>query len=133
LETALAMGFAVDDCVDMGGPHFQEASREIAHHQWREMPDPFLFWKEQVTNSGPVAALARYQAALWRSALEHAPRGGAALVVSHGGLIEPGLVVCFPNGDYRVWGRPFDNLEGARLQCEQSGWVQVELLRNADS
>lgn len=48
LETALAMGFAVDDCVDMGGPHFDETSRVIPPHQWWETPDAFALWKEHV-------------------------------------------------------------------------------------
>ena len=131
LETAVAMGFAVDDCVDMGGPHFAAASRELAQHRWWEMPDPFVFWQEHIAHNGPVAALAGYQETLWRSAVARVPDSGAVLVVSHGGLIEPGVVACFPDSDYRAWGRPFDNLEGARLQCDESGWVGLELLRSA--
>jgi broad specificity phosphatase PhoE len=129
LETALAMGFAVDDCVDMGGPHFEAASREIAHHQWWETPDPFALWKEYIAEDGAIAALARYQEALWRNAVGRVTQGGAALVISHGGLIEPGLIACVPNSDHCAWGRPFENLEGVRLQIEDSVWVAVELLR----
>jgi hypothetical protein len=128
-ETALAMGFAVDDCVDMGGPDFEAASREIAHHRWWESPDPFALWKAHVAQSGPVAALARYQEALWRDAVGRVPAGGGALVISHGGLIEPGLVACFPNDDHCAWGGPFETLEGVRLQVDDGAWVAVELLR----
>jgi broad specificity phosphatase PhoE len=129
LETALAMGFAVDECADMGGPHFEAANRETAHHQWWDTPDPFAFWKEHVAGDGPVTALARYQEVLWRSAVEQVPVNGAALVISHGGLIEPGLVVCFPDAEHRAWGRPFDKLEGARLQLDDNAWIGLELLR----
>jgi broad specificity phosphatase PhoE len=129
LETALAMGFAVDECVPMGGEHFEAASREVAHHDWWEAPDPFALWEEHVALNGAVAALARDQEAMWRGALQRVPEGAAALVVSHGGLIEPGLVACFPRSNHRAWGLPFANLEGARLTFDGDDWIHLELLR----
>jgi hypothetical protein len=117
------MGFAVDDCVDMGGPHFEQANREIAHHQWWGTPDPFALWKEYVARNGPVAALARHQEALWRRAVGHVPAGGAALVISHGGLIEPGLIVCLPNSDHSAWAAAADtnsDLDAARQRYAEA-------------
>jgi hypothetical protein len=129
LETALAMGFVVDECVSMGGPSFEEASREIAHHQWWDVPEPFELWKEHIERGGPVAVLAMYQESMWRRILQEIPADASALVISHGGLIEPGLVACLPESDHRGWGRPFDHLEGARRQRDDTGWVEVEHLR----
>jgi len=128
-ETALAMGFAADECVSMGGSHFEEASREIAHRAWWEVPEPFALWKDRIGRGGPVAALARDQESLWRRVVKAVPQDGGALVISHGGLIELGLVACFPDLDYRTWGGPFHNLEGARLHFDRDKWVDIELLR----
>ena len=52
-----------------------------------------------------------------------------ALVISHGSLIEVGLVACFPHGDHAAWGPPFDKCEGARLTYQDGAWVALELLR----
>lgn len=130
-ETALAMGFVVDECMPMGGPHFEEASREIAHHEWWEVPDPFAMWKDHIERGGAVAALAADQESFWRRVVQEVPDDAAALVISHGGLIEPGLLVCFPRLDHATWGRPFGNLDGARLGFDRDRWVGVELLRIA--
>ncbi len=129
LETAVAMGFAVDECVSMGGEDFEAASRQVGHHEWWQMSRPFVAWREYVSHGGGIADLARSQEALWRRVTRRVSDGSSALVISHGGLIEPGLVACLPHGRHEDWGAPFDNLEGARLHFEDDGWVDVELLR----
>jgi len=50
-------------------------------------------------------------------------------VVTHGGLIEPALVWCFPDADHTTWGPPFANCEGARLTYDGTRFVDMELLR----
>ena len=55
--------------------------------------------------------------------------GGRALVVAHGGLIEPGLVTICPDGDLAAWGGAFAHCEGARLTYTGEALVEVKLLR----
>ena len=129
-ETALAMGFAVDECVLVHGDLLAAAAAAIGDHSWADDPDPFATWTRLATGDAPVGALGRTQSAIWRHATEHLPDGGTTLVVSHGGQIEPGLVVCFPDADHRAWGRPLEHLEGARLQRDGGAWVGIELLRD---
>src|ERR1700680_1642965 len=83
LETAIAMGFAIDECASMSGEVFDAASQEIAHHAWWHMSQPFVVWNEHVTRGGPVAALALHQESLWRAAIHRVPDGASALVISH--------------------------------------------------
>src|SRR6266545_2150702 len=87
IETAVAMGFAVDDTV-------AEAHRRI-----------------------------------WTSVVAAVPDGAAALVVGHGGGIEPGLVACLPDADYQSWGGPFGHCDGARLSFNEGGFVSVQFRR----
>jgi hypothetical protein len=53
----------------------------------------------------------------------------AALVVCHGGGIEPGLVACLPDADHRLWGAPFGHCDGARPDFEDDRFVSVQLRR----
>ena len=57
-ETAVAMGFAVDECVPMGGAAFEAASQEVAHHVWWQMPRPFVVCGEHVEREGAIADMA---------------------------------------------------------------------------
>jgi hypothetical protein len=57
------------------------------------------------------------------------PDGDAALVVCHGGGIEPGLVACLPDADHGSWGAPFGHCDGARLGFEEGGFVGVRFHR----
>jgi hypothetical protein len=54
------------------------------------------------------------------------PDGAATFVISHGGLIEPGLVACFPGRECGAWRAPFMNLEGARLVFDGTDWVEMD-------
>ena len=133
IETALAMGFAVDDAVDMGADLWEAATREKGerHAQWDWGGEAFVRYAEIVSADGPTSALARYQVQLWRDVLVHVPPGGSGLVVAHGGLIEPGLVALCPDAEPRTWGAAFAHGEGARLRFDVSGTVHVQLVRLA--
>ena len=81
METALAMGFAVDELVEMADKAtWQEATAEIDHKSLRRDGDLYLRYLERFTSGGPVARLGRYQVEVWESALRHVEDGEAALV-----------------------------------------------------
>ena len=121
-ETAIAMGYAVDRQEEL-------LSNDGAIEGELDWTLGAAAFARAFAEGKAVTKACLAQAEVLRSIARSLPADGRALVVSHGGLIEPGLVECFPEGDHGTWGQPFDNLEGARLQCDDGGWVKVELLR----
>ncbi len=116
LETALAMGFAVDELVEMGGGGWEQATAEIDHRSLRTDKDLYLRYLDRFAANGSVTEVGRQQAAIWEQAVSRIEDGEAALVVSHGGLIEPALIAALPpDWDHSRWGRGFDQCEGVRL------------------
>jgi broad specificity phosphatase PhoE len=116
LETALAMGFAVDELVEMGGGGWEEATAEIDHRSLRSEGDLYLRYVDRFAAGGAVAELGRQQAVIWEQAVSRIGDGEAALVVSHGGLIEPALIAVLPHDwDHSRWGRGFEQCEGVQL------------------
>ena len=78
---------------------------EVDHHdQWR-WPHPFRTYAELLGRGGGLAAVAEAHRRSWTSVVAAVPDGAAALVVGHGGGIEPGLVACLPDADHESWGR----------------------------
>lgn len=132
LETAVAMGFAADICIDQGGGPLWEASLEEVpfHAQW-EADEPFVLYRDAIERGGAMYELAQLQLEIWTSALDRVPDGGAALVVTHGGLSDSGLVHAMPDEDHTSWGPPISQLEGARLTYDGERFGLTELIRLA--
>jgi broad specificity phosphatase PhoE len=130
LETAIAMGFAPDVCIDHGGGPLWEASLEEVpfHAQW-EAEQPFVMYRDAIARGGAMRDLAQLQVEVWRDALGHVADGEAALVVTHGGLIDSGLVHALPDADHSSWGPPISQLEGATLTFDGARFELVELRR----
>jgi broad specificity phosphatase PhoE len=129
LETAAAMGFAVTGQLDDLGDLVAEARAEFGHHERWTWERPFAAFAELIQQGGATARLGRAQAAAWAAIVRALPEGGRALVISHGSIIEIGVVACFPRHDHAAWGSPFDKCEGARLTFEDDDWIGLELLR----
>jgi len=121
----------VDDTADAGSDYWEAATKEKGDHhaQWDWGEEAFSRFAELVAAGGPTTALADHQLRLWRSVVERLPQGGNGLVVTHGGLIEPGLVMASPKADHATWGPAIGHCEGARLSFLGSRVVQVDLLR----
>ncbi len=132
LETSIAMGFAPDICVDQGGGPLWEASLEEVpfHAQW-EAEQPFVMYAEAIARGGAVHELAQLQLDIWTSALDRVEDDRAALVVTHGGLIDAGLVHALPDAYHSSWGSPISQLEGARLSYDGGCFELLELIRSA--
>jgi len=92
LETAVGMGFPVDDTMDLSGELWEAEQAELAHRAERDDPRLYLRYLELLSAGGAVAALGHRQAGLWSTCLSNVSDGAQALLISHGGLIEPGLV-----------------------------------------
>jgi broad specificity phosphatase PhoE len=132
LETAIAMGVAVDACIDHGGGPLWEASLEEVpfHAQW-ESPEPFVMYRDAIGRGGAMYELAQLQLAIWTSALDRVEDGRSALVVTHGGLSDAGLVHALPDADHSSWGTPISHLEGARLAFDGTRFELIDLIRLA--
>jgi broad specificity phosphatase PhoE len=126
IETAVAMGYAVDDAIEMPSGY---VAGEVAHHdQWR-WPQPYLTYAQLIRHGDGLAAVAQAHRDLWNEALRAVPDGSGVLVVSHGGCIEPALVSCLPEADHASWGAPFGYCDGVRLDFDNGRFFNVQLRR----
>jgi broad specificity phosphatase PhoE len=126
IETAVAMGFAVDETVELPSGY---VPGEVDHHEQWHWPHPYRSYAELLGRGGGLATVARAHQRIWTSVVEAVPDGAAALVVGHGGGIEPGLVACLPDADYESWGAPFGHCDGARLGFDDGSFVGVQFHR----
>jgi broad specificity phosphatase PhoE len=76
-----------------------------------------------------LAAVARTHLAAWTSAAQAVDDGETALVVGHGGAIEPTLVACLPDADQQRWGGLLGHCDGARLAFEHGAFVGIQFRR----
>ena len=123
-ETAIAMGFAVDEEVKLMSTYGADIEREVP---W---PQSFAAYAKGVRRGGSAAQeyasqLAEYYAGL----AARLDEGQTALVVNHGGILELGVVACFPDADYESWGDGADYCEGARLYWQDGKCVNAKVLR----
>lgn len=131
METAPAMGFVVDEVQDMGGPDFEEAEQEKgdrhAQRQWGDRA--FAIYAELIATGGATARFSGCQGGVWLGVIRRHRPGRLALVITHGGCIEPGLVGLFPDADHTGWGAALSYGEGARLHFADEQAARIELVR----
>ena len=122
-ETAIAMGFAVAEQRTEFAPMAAALRAECG---W---PRPFAASASVVLGDGAIGAFARQQAGLWQEVVERVPDGGAALIVTHGGIVEAGAIAALPDADHATWGDALAYGEGIRLGFENGAFRDLELLR----
>lgn len=125
IETAIAMGFATDEENELlsGTEMNDEVEREV---QW---PAGFAKYAEAVKRGGAAARYARQLADLLRKTVLRVAEGENALVVSHGGVLELGVVAALPDYDFSRFGDECDYCEGVRLHFDGQRFVKGEILR----
>ena len=126
-ETAIAMGYAVDEQLELLSATPDGLAAEI---DWRA---GFAAFAQAARAEGVTAADARELGELMRSLAAALPEGGRALVVSHGGIVEASAVGCRPDDDFAGWEPSCGYCEGVRLSFEDGRCVAAELLRVAGS
>ena len=122
-ETAIAMGFAVDEQVELMSTYGEAVESEVP---W---PQPFAVYARAVRRERSAAEYARKLADYYARLASALEQGSAALVINHGGIVELGVVASFQDADYETWGGPVDYCEGARLFWQDGKFVNAEVLR----
>ncbi len=122
-ETAIAMGFAVDEELD------ELSTMPDAVEDEYDWQSGFEAAAQAVAQDGAAAKFARSQAKLWKSIAQSVPDGGAALAITHGGIVELGAAGCLPEFDFRRWGESCSYCEGVRLSFDGQRFVAAQLLR----
>ncbi len=122
-ETAIAMGFAVGEQIETLSELDHEVNAAIA---W---PANFASIAQAIRTSEAASRFARAQARLLRSIAKTLPEGGAALIISHGGIVEAAAVGCLPEADHVAWGSHCDYCEGVRLAFDGQQFAGAEILR----
>lgn len=78
---------------------------------------------------GATAQFAHRLAELWCSIVKALPDGGCALIITHGGIVEAGVVGCLPRGDFSEWEGLRDYCEGVWLTFDGENFVERKVLR----
>jgi broad specificity phosphatase PhoE len=127
VETAIAMGFAVDATAEMPSGY---VPGEVDHHDQWAWPQPFATYASLIASGNGLTAIAHANRQLWLTALAQVSDGNGALIIGHGGTLEPTLVACAPAADHASWGAAFGHLDGARLEFDHDNLVRVQIRRH---
>jgi broad specificity phosphatase PhoE len=126
VETAIAMGYAVDEMVSWPSGY---VSGVVNHHDQWQWDKPFQRYAELLQTSIALQAVAQVHLTHWHRALDQIDNGATALVISSGGSIEPMLVASYPNGRHAEWGTALHQLEGATLAFDGDQCVGAQIQR----
>jgi len=122
-ETAIAMGFAVDEQIEQLGVMDAAIEMEVG---W---PATFAEYARAMKLGGATARFGRVLAEVWRGVVERVSSAGNALIITHGGIIEIGATGCLPQADHSAWGDHCSYCEGVRLGFDGEVFVTCEILR----
>jgi broad specificity phosphatase PhoE len=122
-QTAVAMGFEVNERVDLLSTYGDSVEAEIP---W---PADFSEYTAPVRQGWAAKRYSQRLVEFYTRLTESLPEGGAALVITHGGVVEIGAVACLPNADHAAWGDYIECCEGVRLFWENGKFVNAEVLR----
>jgi broad specificity phosphatase PhoE len=127
IETALAMGVAIDEIDDALAPHdplFWPEAKEFAGDRTLS----FAVWAEIVGHRASAWRHGERQRDRWLEVASQLPDEGSALIVCHGGTIEAGVVSCFGAEVWEVWDE-LSPCEGVQLTLDQTTFVSAVILR----
>ena len=122
-ETAIAMGFAVDEQNELMSSF---SDTVMAEAPW---PLSFAEYAAIVRKNGAAATYARELVKVYADLMNYVAEKRAALVVNHGGIVELGVVACLPETDFTSWGGAVNYCEGARLFWDDGKFIRGEVLR----
>ena len=123
-ETAIAMGFAVDEQNELMSSYGDDVSIEAP---W---PQTFAVYADVIrTQHGAAAKYAKKLATYYAQLANYLADERSALVINHGGVLELGVIACLPEMDFEPWGGNADHCEGAKLFWDDGKFIAGEVLR----
>ena len=122
-ETAIAMGYAVDEQIEHLGMMSDAVTAAI---QWNA---GFTARLKAAENSPVVAQYTQVMADVLRPIVRALPDGGRALIISHGGIVEASAIGCLSASTRFADDAACGYCEGARLTFDGDTVVNFELLR----
>ena len=123
IETAIAMGFAVDEQNELMNSYGRDVENEVP---W---PSSSAEYAAAIRRGKAAARYANQLKEAYTKLADYLIDGRAALVINHGGVLELGAVACLPDADHSAWGQHFDYCEGIKLFWEDGKFVDGEILR----
>ncbi len=123
VETAVAMGYAVDKIVDEISKALPEIEDEVT---WGM---DFVQYRDAIRKGCKTAEYATKMVLFVKDIANLISEGESALVVGHGGWLEITTIGCFPQEEYEKWGDPLDTCEGIRMYITNNEFEKIELLR----
>ena len=123
LETAVAMGYAVDEQTEQLNRLGAEVDAEI------DAEAGFAEFARVIAKGGATGLFAVALAAQLRAMALHLAPGASGLVITHGGLVEAAAVSCVFDADHSSWGPACGYCEGVRLAFNGDRFVGAEVLR----
>lgn len=123
IETAVAMGYAVDRTEGLLSEIGVGVEDEL---DWTSGAAGFA---RAAALGGATATACRAQADLLVSIAASLSPDGRALVVSHGGIIEEGVVGLLPGEDFSNWGPSCERCEGVLIRFDGLKCLGAALLR----
>ena len=124
VETALVLGYEVNRTDDILFHYKPELMGELGKQTFADISKAIELGKYTDSYS-------QDQIAILKEAMEEVKDGETMLVVSHGNMVEIGLVAMFPDIDHMEWGKPFRYLEGYRVGYENGEFKDPEILRTS--
>jgi broad specificity phosphatase PhoE len=124
-ETAIAMGYAVDEQIEQLGMMSDDVTATI---QWNA---GFTAWLHAAHSSPVVAQDTHALADLLLSVARALPDDGRALIISHGGIVEACVVGCVPASTRFADDAACGYCEGARLTFSSEVVTHFDIRRVA--
>jgi hypothetical protein len=122
VETVLVLGYEVNRTDDILFHYKPELMGELGRQTFGDIAKAIFLGKYTDSYS-------KDQIAVFEEALDEVNNEETVLVISHGCMVEIGLVAMFPELDHKKWGKPFSYLEGYRVSYENGEFKDPEILR----
>jgi broad specificity phosphatase PhoE len=122
VETALVLGYEVNRMDDLLFHYKPELVDELGNRSFQAIA-------KAIEAGRYTYSYAQDQLVLLREALDEVDEGDTILVVSHGSMVEIGLVAMFTDLDHEKWGKSFTYLEGYRVGYENEEFKDPQILR----
>lgn len=126
-ETAIAMGFAIDEIDNTVAPHDPSFWTE-ANQFAGDRPLTFAVWAEIAAHRRAAWRHGERQSDRWLEIASRLPEAGAALIISHGGTIECGVVASFGADVWGDW-EELSPCEGVQLTVDETTFVSAVRVR----